>query len=81
MRLPIFRFVWGQSLTPWQIVPDISEWGWTVEEESVSPTWTNQPEACYELIKCGCKKGCSGKCKCKAFDLECTEVCNCGGEC
>ena len=38
-------------------------------------------KACYEMIKYGCKKGCTGNCKCKRYDLDCTELCWCGGDC
>ena len=34
-----------------------------------------------ELIKCGCKKCCSGKCKCSKADLECPELRQCSGQC
>lgn len=45
---------------------------------SINPlTWTTLPEAsksCYELISCGCKKGCVKRCKCKKAALQCTGV-------
>ena len=44
---------------------------------------TTMPEASTvsrELICCGCKKGCTGRCKCKKAALKCTALCQCGGE-
>ena len=39
-------------------------------------------QACRELLKCGCKKGCSkGRCKCAKASLQCTALCHCGGSC
>ena len=48
------------------------------------PLWTTLPEAsqsCYELIHCGCKKGCTNRCKCKKSALKCTALCSCSGDC
>ena len=36
--------------------------------------------ASRELIHCGCKKGCTGHCKCKNAALKCTALCQCSGE-
>ena len=36
--------------------------------------------ASRELIHCGCKKGCTGRCKCKKVALKCTALCQCSGE-
>ena len=38
-------------------------------------------KACLELLKCGCKQGCSGRCKCAKVNLPCTSLCQCSGEC
>ena len=48
------------------------------------PFWTTLPEAsqsCYELIRCGCLKGCRGRCKCKKVELKSTVLCGCDGDC
>lgn len=48
------------------------------------PMWTALPEAaksCYELISCGCKKGCNVRCKCKNASLKYTALCGCDGDC
>ena len=50
--------------------------GWEV-------TWTELPEACqacYELVKCSCKKGCRSRYKCVKAALQCTALCRCGGQ-
>ena len=47
------------------------------------PRWTTLPEAskiCQEFVKCGCKKRCSGRCKCKTAHLKCTQLCMCKGQ-
>ena len=54
-----------------------------VENEKI-PLWTDLLQAsnvCIELVKCGCKKGCTGRCKCSTSDLKCTELCQCFGRC
>lgn len=70
--LPLFnnsffvsRYVWGQSLTKWQDLPQFTEWGWVQRNGKVSPNWMTIPDAskaCQQLIKCGCKiQKCSTK--------------------
>ena len=51
---------------------------------SWKPVWSTLPEAskaCSELLKCSCKKGCTGRCRCFKSDLKCTELCFCSGGC
>ena len=48
------------------------------------PRWTTLSQgkdSCYELIRCGCKAGCRGRCKCQKANLTCTGLYNCGGNC
>ena len=33
------------------------------------------PEAVINLVKCGCKKSCTGCCSCSKDNIPCTEVC------
>ncbi len=77
--------VWGQAFIPTPILPSPENWGWTNEADgSWSPMWTSLPEAseaCRELIKCRCKTGCSGRCKCAKASLPCTQLCLCLGMC
>lgn len=67
-------FVWGSP----------SAWGWEKVGHEWRPVWTLLAQAqdtCYELIHCGCKKGCKRQCKCTRANLVCTALCKCGGEC
>uniref|UniRef100_UPI00358F0BB1 uncharacterized protein n=1 Tax=Myxine glutinosa TaxID=7769 RepID=UPI00358F0BB1 len=75
---------WGQSLVPHCYLPSPCDWGWVDNDGQFDPLWTTLPEAaksCYELICCGCEKGCSGRCKCKKAALKCTALCACDGDC
>jgi hypothetical protein len=63
-------YTWGQALSRIEILPTPSNWGWKKENGVWVPHWTSlAPIAAsfQELLKCGCKKNCSGNCKC--FDL------------
>lgn len=77
-------FVWGQLHERSPDVPSPSLWGWRKNKDmSWEPHWTDLPEAAsYSgLLKCLCKKGCSGRCKCLKAALKCTTLCQCGGMC
>src|SRR6218665_53616 len=72
---------WGNCLNKQPHFPDPIEWGWTTAGESWVPQWMTLPEvsrSCSELIHCGCKKGCTGRCKCVKSHLVCTALCQCG---
>ncbi|KAK6172823.1 hypothetical protein SNE40_016405 [Patella caerulea] len=76
--------IWGQTLDKHPVIPCPSEWGWTREETSWVHKWTTLPEAakvCRELLKCGCKTNCSGRCRCCKAGLRCTHLCFCSGQC
>lgn len=77
--------VWGQALVPEPVLPPPTDWGWHRSDDGpYTPLWTTLPEAsktCYELVSCGCKKGCRNRCKCKNASLQCTGLCFCEGEC
>ena len=63
---------------------DFENWGWILKDDAFEPKWTTLPEAskaCKELVRCGCKKQCVGRCGCKKADFTCTELCRCGGGC
>ncbi|MGH0155330.1 UNVERIFIED_CONTAM: hypothetical protein FKN15_029328 [Acipenser sinensis] len=67
---------WKQALTPDLEPPSPSDWGWRKD--------TTLPEAsqsCYELIPCGCRKGCTGQYKCVKATLKCAALCSCSAEC
>ena len=75
---------WGQALTPSPVLPSPEEWGWTMDGEIWMPFWTSLPDvtkSCRELVRCGCKKGCRGRCSCVKADLRCTALCTCTDEC
>ena len=59
-------------------IPDVNDWGWKRNENEISPRWMLNAEAskaCYELVRCSCKRNFSSRCKCKQYRLECTELC------
>ena len=71
---------WGQSLVKKPDIQSPGIWGWEKEGKTCKPLWTTLSQAkdgCYELIHCGCK----GRCKCLKANLDCTSLCNCGGNC
>jgi hypothetical protein len=79
-------YCWGQMLVRAPELPSPNEWGWCQSNTgSWQPIWTTLPEAidaCRELLRCGCKKGCTGRCKCVKAGLKCTALClHCGGHC
>ena len=76
--------IWNNALVPDPELPSPSDWGWVKEAAGWQPLWTTLPEAsksCYELIHCGCKKGCGRRCKCSKAALKCTALCTCSGDC
>ena len=77
-------FVWGQTLLKQPTLPSPSRWRWQPESNHWVPHWTTLSQgkdSCYELIRCGCKAGGRGRCKCQKTNLPCTGLCNCGGNC
>ena len=76
--------VWSQAMTKKPQLPSPAEFGWIWNESSTewNIKWMNLApagEACRAVIKCGCTKGCMGRCKCKKADLACNTLCACGG--
>lgn len=76
---------WGQMMLANPELPSPEDWGWRRKETGGWEIhWTTLPEAakaCRELLRCGCKKGCRGHCKCVKAALQCTALCQCGGLC
>ena len=73
---------WGKMLQATIGMPSAGNWGW-VNPSNWRSRWTTLPEASAatrELIRCGCKKVCTGHCKCKKAALKCAVLCLCGGE-
>ena len=53
-------------------------------EKTMTPRGMTIAEAsnsCRKIIKCGCKTNCTRQCKCKKYQLRCTELCRCTGNC
>ena len=61
-----------------QSLPSSSDWRWgEADEGGWEPKWTTLKQAeksCYELIRCGCKKGCRSLCKYANANLRCTAL-------
>jgi len=77
-------FIWNTALQSCPTLPSPSEWGWMVDGGKWNPVWMTLPQAskiCMELLKCGCKTGCTRNCKCSKAFMKCTSLCYCGGEC
>ena len=73
---------WGHATEAAPEMPSPENWGWT-EPSNWKPIWTTLPEAAVssrELLRCGCKKGCRGRCACKKAALKCTALCQCRSE-
>ena len=77
--------VWGQSFIADPYLPSPSDWGWELVDSLWKPVWMTLPQAaqcCPELVRCGCKSGCTTRhCKCVRACLHCTSLCACDGEC
>ena len=77
-------FCWAQMMVRTPVIPSPSDWGWVHSENGWDICWTTLSEAtvaCPQLLRCGCKKGCTGQCKCVKASLQCTALCCCGGDC
>ena len=79
-------YVWRQAREREQHIPDPSEWGWVLNEQTRvwSPRWTmleDVSKACSLLFHCNCEKACKGNCKCGKAGLRCTVLCRCEGGC
>ena len=75
---------WSNALKKQRLYLDPVLWGWRKSGKCFVPMWSDLPqasEACRELIRCGCKKTCRGRCKCKKNDLACSDLCACSGQC
>ena len=53
---------WNMAMTLVPELPNPEDWGWWKDDTEWHPLWTTLPEAsesCRELVRCGCKKGCT----------------------
>ena len=65
---------WVQIKTSASELPSPREWSWNKNHSGRwSIIWTTLPEACRELLRCGSKAGCRGRCKCRKAALQCTD--------
>lgn len=74
--------VWGQALVCNPVLPSPAEHGWIKCDKTRkwNVNWTDLGEAsisCRQLLKCSCKKKCTGRCTCMKNDLQCTSMCKC----
>lgn len=78
-------YIWGQADNQIPELPSPKNWRWKHSEmQGWRPFWTVLPPAadgCGELLRCSCKKGCKGQCKCKKAALRCNDLCFCTGSC
>ena len=90
LKQHILRFAlqagkWQRCLQLQCITVNPTSWGWTMtDDRQYVPFCSELPvvsKASRELIKCGYKKSCNGRCKCKQQELPCTELCACLGQC
>ena len=63
-------FYWGKATSVYQDIPDFCEWGWHKDDSGGwQPLWTTLSDAstaCAILLRCGCLKSCTGRCKCNS---------------
>ena len=74
--------IWLQADQEQIIVPPPTDtFAWTKETSMLSPVWTRLPpipEACLQLVTCGCKSKCKTvQCTCYKKGLRCTPACGC----
>ena len=85
-RAKVTTKLWMLPLIKNPEIPSPLSYGWmqTKDKKSIIPNWSDLPvvsKVLRQLIKCKCKKKCSGNCKCKNFELECNSLCACFGKC
>ncbi|KAG7161592.1 hypothetical protein Hamer_G014153 [Homarus americanus] len=76
--------IWGQAAIAFVSLPSPCDWGWMKSGDELEPIWTTLSDvskSCHELISCGSRKHCGGKCGCKKAALKCTGLCACEGGC
>ncbi|CAG4966547.1 unnamed protein product [Parnassius apollo] len=77
--------IWGQAFDSSPDILSPSNWGWTEKEGQWQPIWTTQHSiwvVARELVKCGCKNSCRGRCSCRREGMTCTLLCKtCNGNC
>lgn len=77
--------IWKAASEPNPDIPVPENYGWKRDGDKYIPVMTTLPPApdtLLQLVKCGCSKtACeTSRCKCKANNLFCTDLCVCGAE-
>ena len=76
--------IWHQIFKKYIDYPNPNNFGWKETDSEFIPVWSELPEvleSCRQLVSCGCKKGCTSRCKCKKENLPCSHMCKCLGKC
>ena len=81
-RAHYIAMVWRKAAESHQCLPSPTEYGWKFDEATSRFTPVlclnpPAPAAIMNLLKCGCKRGCTGRCTCRRNNIPCTEVCGC----
>lgn len=82
LRAHLQSIIWTRSDEVKPRIPSPFEYGWVEGETTVCPVMSlldPAPQAILELVKCNCSSShCSSKrCKCRAQNLTCSELCGC----
>ena len=83
-RAHYITMIWKKAGVSHPCLPSPANYGWNFDAATChfSPVRCLNPpapEAFLNLVKCGCKSGCKGKCSCQNNNIPCTEVCGCLG--
>ena len=55
-----------------------TDWGWYLKDGRLLPIVNDKepaPQRVLKIISCACQKGCNARCKCRRYNMECTEMC------
>ena len=82
LRAHYIAMIWRKACESHPRLPAPTEFGWKLDADSshFSPVFCllkPAPESILHLIKCGCKRGCEGRCSCRKNNIPCTEACGC----
>ena len=73
--------VWLQASCPTPQLPQVTDMGWFYSNGKLVPKLMSLPpipDACTEIVSCGCKKGClTERCGCRKMRLPCVAYCSC----
>ena len=82
----VSAYIWHLAFKKMLHIPDPGLHGWQWNDRLLIwvPYWTNLEDAskaCSMLFHCGCKKSCTGNCKCSKAGLRLTPLCKCEAGC